>query len=67
MPLRRRPGRPSGHGRWSGAVPGGDPAASWLHHEGRRAELIALEVAEAAKTWPEVDGDVCEAINFVEY
>ncbi|SRR5579875_120434 len=33
----------------------------------RRVELAALEVLEAAKTWPEADADVCEAIDFIEY
>jgi 1-pyrroline-5-carboxylate dehydrogenase len=33
----------------------------------RRLELDALEVLEAGKTWPEADGDVAEAIDFLEY
>jgi RHH-type proline utilization regulon transcriptional repressor/proline dehydrogenase/delta 1-pyrroline-5-carboxylate dehydrogenase len=33
----------------------------------RRLELAALEVRECAKPWPEADGDVCEAIDFLEY
>ena len=33
----------------------------------RRYELAALEVAECAKPWPEADGDVCEAIDFLQY
>ena len=33
----------------------------------RRAELGALEVREAGKPWAEADGDVCEAIDFIEY
>ena len=30
-------------------------------------ELAALQVRECAKPWPEADGDVCEAIDFLEY
>ncbi len=33
----------------------------------RRHELAALEVFEVGKTWNEADGDVCEAIDFLEY
>jgi RHH-type proline utilization regulon transcriptional repressor/proline dehydrogenase/delta 1-pyrroline-5-carboxylate dehydrogenase len=33
----------------------------------RRAELAAWVVYEAGKPWPEADGDVTEAIDFVEY
>jgi RHH-type transcriptional regulator, proline utilization regulon repressor / proline dehydrogenase / delta 1-pyrroline-5-carboxylate dehydrogenase len=33
----------------------------------RRLELAALEVRECAKPWSEADGDVCEAIDFLEY
>jgi RHH-type proline utilization regulon transcriptional repressor/proline dehydrogenase/delta 1-pyrroline-5-carboxylate dehydrogenase len=33
----------------------------------RRLELAALEVRECAKPWPEADGDVTEAIDFLEY
>jgi RHH-type transcriptional regulator, proline utilization regulon repressor / proline dehydrogenase / delta 1-pyrroline-5-carboxylate dehydrogenase len=40
-------------------------AAAWLRS--RRLELAALEVRECAKPWPEADGDVCEAIDFLEY
>jgi RHH-type proline utilization regulon transcriptional repressor/proline dehydrogenase/delta 1-pyrroline-5-carboxylate dehydrogenase len=40
-------------------------AAAWLRE--RRLEVAALEVREAAKPWPEADGDVCEAIDFLEY
>ncbi len=40
-------------------------AADWLRN--RRLELAALEVRECAKPWPEADGDVCEAIDFLEY
>jgi RHH-type proline utilization regulon transcriptional repressor/proline dehydrogenase/delta 1-pyrroline-5-carboxylate dehydrogenase len=40
-------------------------AAAWMRE--RRAELAALEVRECAKPWPEADGDVCEAIDFLEF
>jgi RHH-type transcriptional regulator, proline utilization regulon repressor / proline dehydrogenase / delta 1-pyrroline-5-carboxylate dehydrogenase len=40
-------------------------AAGWLR--ARRAELAALEVRETAKPWGEADGDVCEAIDFLEF
>jgi RHH-type proline utilization regulon transcriptional repressor/proline dehydrogenase/delta 1-pyrroline-5-carboxylate dehydrogenase len=40
-------------------------AAQWLRE--RRLELTALEVRECAKPWREADGDVCEAIDFLEY
>jgi acyl-CoA reductase-like NAD-dependent aldehyde dehydrogenase len=40
-------------------------AAQWLRE--RRLELAALEVRECAKPWREADGDVCEAIDFLEY
>jgi RHH-type proline utilization regulon transcriptional repressor/proline dehydrogenase/delta 1-pyrroline-5-carboxylate dehydrogenase len=33
----------------------------------RRQELAALAVLEAGKPWAEADGDVCEAIDFLEY
>ena len=33
----------------------------------RRHELAALAVLEAGKPWAEADGDVCEAIDFLEY
>jgi RHH-type transcriptional regulator, proline utilization regulon repressor / proline dehydrogenase / delta 1-pyrroline-5-carboxylate dehydrogenase len=33
----------------------------------RRLELAALQVRECGKPWPEADGDVCEAIDFLEY
>ena len=32
-----------------------------------RARLAALAVREAGKPWVEADGDVCEAIDFLEY
>jgi RHH-type transcriptional regulator, proline utilization regulon repressor / proline dehydrogenase / delta 1-pyrroline-5-carboxylate dehydrogenase len=59
-----------GHRAWS-AVSAPDRArallgaAAWLRE--RRLELAALEVRECAKPWPEADGDVCEAIDFLEY
>jgi RHH-type proline utilization regulon transcriptional repressor/proline dehydrogenase/delta 1-pyrroline-5-carboxylate dehydrogenase len=34
---------------------------------GHRLELAALAVRECGKPWPEADGDVCEAIDFLEY
>jgi RHH-type proline utilization regulon transcriptional repressor/proline dehydrogenase/delta 1-pyrroline-5-carboxylate dehydrogenase len=33
----------------------------------QRLELAALQVRECAKPWGEADGDVCEAIDFLEY
>ncbi|HTP05321.1 MAG TPA: proline dehydrogenase family protein [Nitrospirota bacterium] len=33
----------------------------------RRVELAALEVMEVGKTWKDADGDVCEAIDYLEY
>jgi RHH-type transcriptional regulator, proline utilization regulon repressor / proline dehydrogenase / delta 1-pyrroline-5-carboxylate dehydrogenase len=33
----------------------------------RRLQLAALQVRECAKPWGEADGDVCEAIDFLEY
>ena len=33
----------------------------------RRVELAALEVLEVGKTWKDADGDVCEAIDYLEY
>ena len=59
-----------GHRAWS-AVSAADRAsallgaAAWMRE--RRLELAALEVRECAKPWPEADGDVCEAIDFLEY
>jgi predicted delta-1-pyrroline-5-carboxylate dehydrogenase group 2 len=59
-----------GHRTWS-AVSARDRArallgaAAWMRE--RRLELAALEVRECAKPWPEADGDVCEAIDFLEY
>ncbi len=41
-------------------------AAAALLRE-RRLELAALQVRECAKPWVEADGDVCEAIDFLEY
>jgi RHH-type transcriptional regulator, proline utilization regulon repressor / proline dehydrogenase / delta 1-pyrroline-5-carboxylate dehydrogenase len=53
-------------------------ATSWQHRaevliraadlmRTRRLELAALAVRECAKPWAEADGDVCEAIDFLEY
>jgi RHH-type proline utilization regulon transcriptional repressor/proline dehydrogenase/delta 1-pyrroline-5-carboxylate dehydrogenase len=59
-----------GHRDW-GRRPAGERAdvllraAQWLRE--RRLEVAALEVRECAKPWPEADGDVCEAIDFLEY
>ncbi len=33
----------------------------------RRLELSALQVLEVGKSWSEADGDVCEAIDYLEY
>jgi len=40
-------------------------AAAWMRE--RRHELAALCVRECAKPWGEADGDVAEAIDFLEY
>src|SRR3954452_5896732 len=40
-------------------------AAAWLR--ANRARLAALEARECAKPWGEADGDVCEAIDFLEF
>ncbi len=32
-----------------------------------RVELAALEVLEVGKTWKDADGDVCEAVDYLEY
>ncbi len=40
-------------------------AAAWMRE--RRFELAALEVFEAGKCWDDADGDVCEAIDYLEY
>jgi RHH-type proline utilization regulon transcriptional repressor/proline dehydrogenase/delta 1-pyrroline-5-carboxylate dehydrogenase len=40
-------------------------AAAWMRE--RRLEVAALMVRECAKPWAEADGDVCEAIDFLEY
>src|SRR5690606_19755850 len=40
-------------------------AAEWFR--ARRFEIAALEVKEAGKPWADADGDVCEAIDFLEY
>ncbi len=41
-------------------------AAAGILREGR-PRLAALAVRECAKPWSEADGDVCEAIDFLEY
>ena len=59
-----------GLGAWrgrSGAKRAGILSAAAATLRARRAELAALEVRECAKPWPEADGDVCEAIDFLEY
>jgi RHH-type proline utilization regulon transcriptional repressor/proline dehydrogenase/delta 1-pyrroline-5-carboxylate dehydrogenase len=33
----------------------------------QRFELAALEIIEVGKTWKDADGDVCEAIDYLEY
>lgn len=40
-------------------------AARYLRE--RRFEIAALEVVEAGKGWADADGDVCEAIDYLEY
>ncbi|MFL5845936.1 MAG: aldehyde dehydrogenase family protein [Solirubrobacteraceae bacterium] len=40
-------------------------AAAWMRE--RRHELAALAVRECGKPWGEADGDVAEAIDFLEY
>jgi predicted delta-1-pyrroline-5-carboxylate dehydrogenase group 2 len=40
-------------------------AAAYLRQ--RRMTAAALQVRECAKPWAEADGDVCEAIDFLEY
>ena len=40
-------------------------AAAWMRE--RRHELAALCVRECAKPWGEADGDVAEAVDFLEY
>jgi RHH-type transcriptional regulator, proline utilization regulon repressor / proline dehydrogenase / delta 1-pyrroline-5-carboxylate dehydrogenase len=37
------------------------------HLRQHRLTAAALQVRECAKPWPEADGDVCEAIDFLEY
>ncbi|MGH3050062.1 MAG: aldehyde dehydrogenase family protein, partial [Gaiellaceae bacterium] len=55
---------------WAALEAGGRAAvlqrAAGLMRE-RRQELAALAVLEAGKPWAEADGDVCEAIDFLEY
>jgi RHH-type proline utilization regulon transcriptional repressor/proline dehydrogenase/delta 1-pyrroline-5-carboxylate dehydrogenase len=40
-------------------------AAAWMRE--RRPRLTALAVRECAKPWGEADGDICEAIDFLEF
>ncbi len=40
-------------------------AADWLRR--RRLEVASLEVFEAGKCWDDADGDVAEAIDYLEY
>ncbi|HEV2360488.1 MAG TPA: bifunctional proline dehydrogenase/L-glutamate gamma-semialdehyde dehydrogenase, partial [Acidimicrobiales bacterium] len=40
-------------------------AADWMRQ--RRFDLAALQIFEAGKGWAEADGDVIEAIDFLEY
>jgi len=40
-------------------------AADWMRE--RRPALAALALRECAKPWAEADGDVCEAIDFLEF
>lgn len=40
-------------------------AAAWM--KGNRRELAALQVVEAGKPWREADGDVTEAVDFLEF
>jgi RHH-type proline utilization regulon transcriptional repressor/proline dehydrogenase/delta 1-pyrroline-5-carboxylate dehydrogenase len=40
-------------------------AAQWMRE--RRFDIAALQVFEAGKGWADADGDVCEAIDFLEY
>jgi RHH-type transcriptional regulator, proline utilization regulon repressor / proline dehydrogenase / delta 1-pyrroline-5-carboxylate dehydrogenase len=40
-------------------------AAAWMRE--RRPRLTALAVRECAKPWAEADGDICEAIDFLEF
>ena len=55
---------------WS-ARPAADRAAVLLRTADvlreRRTALTALAVRECAKPWDQADGDVCEAIDFLEY
>jgi RHH-type transcriptional regulator, proline utilization regulon repressor / proline dehydrogenase / delta 1-pyrroline-5-carboxylate dehydrogenase len=59
-----------GHKAWS-RKPAADRAAALSRAadilRSRRLELTALAVREAGKPWAEADGDVCEAIDFLEY
>ena len=57
--------RRGAHARRRSAPRCSSRAAAWLRE--RRLEIAALEVRETAKPWREADGDVCEAIDFLEY
>ena len=52
-------------------APAAERAATLVRAAGllrdRRLQIAALEVRECAKPWREADGDVCEAIDFLEY
>jgi RHH-type proline utilization regulon transcriptional repressor/proline dehydrogenase/delta 1-pyrroline-5-carboxylate dehydrogenase len=54
-------------GAWPAARRAEALRAAAGHLRERRLELAALQVRECAKPWPEADGDVCEAIDFLEY
>jgi len=63
-------GAKQGFARWA-QLPVGERAAAllraaaWLRE--RRFELAALALRECAKSWPDADADVCEAIDFLEF
>jgi RHH-type transcriptional regulator, proline utilization regulon repressor / proline dehydrogenase / delta 1-pyrroline-5-carboxylate dehydrogenase len=40
-------------------------AAQWMRE--RRFDIAALQVFEAGKGWDDADGDVCEAIDYLDY
>lgn len=42
-----------------------EKAAEYLLRD--RFEIMVVEVLEAGKTWKEADGDVCEAVDFLNY
>ena len=56
--------------RWRKTAPG--KRADYLFRAAeemrkKRIELAALEVLEVGKTWKDADGDVCEAVDYLEY